>query len=364
MERYRSCHSIEGEIFFNHLNKIGYCCMLTPNGGQPVLYENYTGELIEWEEFFKRRDEHITLMKNNGSLQACSDCFWIRTDNWAERKKEFRYILLNIWVKCNLFCSYCTNHTDMNVLNNTKEYDIIPVLKDMTEKGILTKDTKIDIAGGESTLDKNFNNLLMLLINAGVKNININTNATIYSDSIKTGIESGCVSIITSVDCADARKFKQIKKKNFYKKVWKNLQKYSSVLCDKTKNNSVRTKYIILPGINDTKREIRRFILKSKKTKVSGVILNIDLHWLRKNSDDVKTMRHIIELTHYFTEISSILQIDWQVWAHIEDLIKRYNTLCPENPEDLSFIFEKREIKKNLLYELNYLLMSFEKFLL
>ena len=336
MSNYRSCHSIEGELFFNHLNKVGYCCMLTPSGGQPVLFENYQGELIDWDKFFKKRDEHICLMQNGSELEACKGCLWIKSSDWPERKNELRYILLNIWVKCNLFCSYCSNHKDENVLNNTKEYNIIPVLTDMINKGVITENTKFDIAGGESTLDSNFNNLLDLLINNGIKNININTNATVYSESIKKGIDKGVVSIITSVDCADAKKFELIKKKNLYKQVWKNLKKYSA----NSKHSSVRAKYIILPDVNDTKREIRNFILKAKLSGVSGIILNIDLHWLRNNSENSLKMLHVIELTRYFIKVSKFLRINYNVWAHIEDLIKRYNILNPNNQIDINFIFQ------------------------
>lgn len=313
--------------------------MLTPNGGQPVLYENYNGELIDWDKFFENRDKHIELMKNGDSISACKDCLWIKDEVWGERKKEFKYILINIWTKCNLFCVYCSNHTDFNVLNNTKEYNLIPVLKDMIEKGVLTANTKIDIAGGESTLDPYFNELLALLIDNGVNNININTNATIYSESIKKGIEKGVVTIITSIDAGTPKKFAFIKKKNLWKKVWSNLEKYSA-----SKNKHlVRAKYIILPGINDSKNEIEKFIIKAKNTGLDGVILNIDLHWLRKNSNDVKTMKHIISLTKHFIKISSYFNIEYQVWAHIEDLIKRYNILEPENKIDIDFIFEKNQ---------------------
>lgn len=344
MSTYRSCHSIEGEIFFNHLNKVGYCCMLTPNGGQPVLYQNYTGEPIDWEEFFKKRDEHIELMKEGKSLPACDGCLWIKNANWDERKKELRYVLLNIWVKCNLYCIYCSNHTDTDVINNTKEYNIIPVLKDMIEKRIITENTKIDIAGGESTLDSRFNELLTLLIDNGIKNININTNATIFSESIQKGINKGCVSIISSVDSGTGKKFKFIKKKNLWNKVWKNITSYSSVIRSEN-HNKVRTKYIILPKVNDGKSELLKFILKSKKAKVSGIILNIDLNWLRHNNDDSKTMLRIIELTRYFIKISNLSGMEWQVWAHIEDLIKRYNMLNKGSEIDIDFIF-KKDIEK------------------
>lgn len=359
MNKYRSCHSIEGELFFNHLNKIGYCCMLTPKGGQPVLYENYQGELIDWNEFFKNREEHIELMKSGGALKACEDCLWLREKEWDTRGNFFRYILLNIWTECNFKCIYCSNHTDTNVLNNTKKYNIIPVIKDMIEKKVITPDTKFDIAGGEAPLDKNFNGLIDVLIDAGIKNININTNASVFSKSLQNGIQKGVISIISSIDSGDKKKFEFIKKADVWDKVWHNLSQYAAALTGGS--NEIRTKYIIIPGVNDTEKEIKNFIKKSKQTGVSGVILNIDLHWLRKNFDDKKTMKHVIDLTEYFIAASNSMNTDWQVWAHIEDLIRRYNIISPDEPVDLSFIFDKTKKETKLQKILNALSSVFKK---
>lgn len=327
--------------------------MLTPQGGQPVLYENYTGELIDWEEFFRRRDKDIDLMKNGSAPESCRDCLWIRENDWDERKKEFKYILLNIWVKCNLKCIYCSNHKDTYVSENTKPYNIVPVLKDMIEKGYITQNTKIDIAGGESTLDCNFHELINLLIQNGIKNINLNTNATNYIEEVKNGIEKGFISIITSVDAGSSRYFKYIKKADLYSVVWKNLQKYAQA--KKIENsNSVKAKYIIIPDVNDNKAQIRKFILKAKKSGVQGVICSTDLHWILHNPDDKKTMLKTINLTKYFINICSLIGIDWQIWAHIEDLIKRYNLIENENKIDIDFIYKKQpnENKKNSLLKI------------
>lgn len=352
-EKYKSCHSIEGELFFNHLNKVGYCCMLTPNGGQPVLYNDYCGENIDWDLFFENREKHIQLMKNGDALPECKDCLWIKENNWDERKRNFKYILLNNWVKCNLYCIYCSNHEDKNVLENTKEYNLVPVLSDMIKKKLITPDTKIDIAGGEATLDKNFENLINLLVSSGVKNININTNATIFSNSILIGIEKGYISIITSIDAGNKKSFEYIKKKNLWEEVWNNISRYSAkISCNNS--NTVSTKFIILPNVNDSISEIRTFILKSKKMNVSKVILNIDLHWLRKNAEDAKTMKKIINLTRFFIYFSKKKKIEWQVWAHIEDLIKRYNVLCPAESLDISMIFDtnNKSIKRFELFKI------------
>ncbi|MBQ4122917.1 radical SAM protein [bacterium] len=345
MPKYKSCHSIEGELFFNHLNKIGYCSMLTPNGGQPTLYENYTGEIINWDEFFEKRDADIELIKNNSCPTACNGCLWIKEFDWEERKKEFRYILINIWVKCNLKCIYCSNHKDTYVIENTKPYNIVPVLKDMIEKGFITENTKIDIAGGESTLDPHFNELIELLIESKIKNININTNAVNYSDAITNGIKKGFVSIITSVDAGNAKSFEYIKKANQFKNVWQHLKLYAKAK-ENSNSNTVRAKYIVIPTINDTKREIKSFLLKAKKMGVQGVIYSTDLHWVLHNPNDKKTMIKTINLAKYFIKISTLLNLNWQIWAHVEDLIKRYNLIEEKNKIDIDFIFNK-ELYKN-----------------
>lgn len=341
MSKYRSCHSVEGELFFNHLNKVGYCCMITPSGGQPVLYKDYRGELIDWSEFFKNREKHIELMKNGSAIEACQNCFWIREKDWPERKNSFRYILLNVWTKCNLFCSYCDTHSNLNVINNTAEYDICAVIKDMIDKKVVTPDTKIDIAGGEATLDKNFNKFLSMLLAEGIKNININTNATIYTPSISAGIRKGVVSIITSVDSGSKKKFIQIKKKDLWNKTWDNLKRYSSDVDKKNNTNTVKSKFIILPDINDKKSEIRNFLLQSKKAGVTGVIINIDQNWVVNNSENADEVIKIFELVKYFIKISSFLGLNWHVWAHLEDLFLRHNRVHNNLAVNIDLIFNK-----------------------
>ncbi len=315
--------------------------MITPTGGQPVLYKDYTGELIDWDDFFKKREEHIELMKNGSSIKACEGCLWIREKDWPERKNEFKYILINIWTKCNLKCIYCDTHSNIDVINNTKEYDIIKVLEDMINKKVITPNTKIDIAGGEAALDKNFNGMIELLLNSGIKKINISTNATIYSDVVAKGINKGVISIITSVDSGSEKMFTYIKKVNLWKKTWQNLKKYTSALNPNGNENTVKTKFIIMPGVNDSKEEILNFILYSKKINASGVLLNIDQKWVCEHSDDCKTNLKIIELTKYFMTISTALNIDWTVWAHLEDFILRHNRNFADKAIDIDLIFNK-----------------------
>ncbi len=366
MSVYRSCHSVEGELFFNHLNKVGYCCMLFPSGGQPILYSNYRGELIDWNEFFKNREKHIELMKNGSAIEECKNCFWIRKKDWPERTNSFRYILINVWVNCNLYCTYCAIHSKVIDLSETIEYDIAAVIKDMIDKKVVTPDTKIDIAGGEATLDKNFNKFLSMLLAEGIKNININTNATIYTPSISAGIKKGVVSVITSVDSGSKEKFIEIKKADLWDRTWENIKKYSMQVDKEHNSNTVKSKFIIIPGVNDSKSQIRNFLILSKKSNVSGVIINIDFNWIRdnpENADNHEKVIQIFELIKYFIKISSLLNLDWSVWAHLEDLFLRHNRCHQDmlldidiiNNRDVNFKIKNEFFEKILLKILNFI---------
>ena len=338
MCKYRSCHSVEGELFFNHLNKISYCSMVTPDGGQPLLYKNYNGELIDWDDFFNKRDEHIQLMKQGGSLDACKNCTWIREDNWNNSKKRFNYILLNTWVKCNLQCIYCKNHNNNYILENTKEYDLLPVLKDMIDKKLIDSETKIDFAGGESTLDKHFDEILNLFIDAKVSNININSNCTIFSNSILNGLKNGYITLISSIDAGDRNIFKKIKQNDLWNQVWSNIKKYQSVL-NKENLSALKLKFIIVPSVNDSKSQILKFLLKSKQYKIKNTILNVDMHWICENENDKKTMLKVINLTRFYIFICKLIKLEFYVSAHIEDLIKRFNLKYKDSQIDIEFIY-------------------------
>ena len=88
-----------------------------------------------------------------------------------------------------------------------------------------------------------------------------------------------------------------------------------------------------------------KYVLMSKLHKVSGVILNIDMHWLSENENDEKKLLNIINLAKYFIEISKKIKINYKVWYHIEDLIKRYNNNFPDKKIDIDFIYKEPEIE-------------------
>ena len=75
-------------------------------------------------------------------------------------------------------------------------------------------------------------------------------------------------------------KVKQVKS---YDKVWKTLKEYAKVQPKGADN--VKAKYIIVPGVNDSKEEINLWLEKCCEINIKSVVLNLDFNWIMDNVD-------------------------------------------------------------------------------
>ncbi len=141
MEEFESCSYIEHGMAIDHLNRIRHCCNFNPRyGGRPVIYENYNGEKIDWKEFFQIKRELRNKFREgkNSCPESCIGCVGIAYKKWDE-DDYIDYLLLTPWVPCNSNCIYCHAPRDKFVLENTRIYKVLPLVKDMIKNNILKK---------------------------------------------------------------------------------------------------------------------------------------------------------------------------------------------------------------------------------
>ena len=236
------------------------------------------------------------MMKKGEIIPECKGCIYLREDYWDD-KDYISFINFNNWTICNEHCVYCwLNDENMTHL---EQYNVYPVIKDMAERGYLKEGGHITIAGGEPCVAPEFDELLKLFIDRKL-NVRVLTNATKYSDIVELGIKSGFVNIVVSVDSGTKDMFIKVKRYDFYDKVWENIRKYSSV---KIKSDAVKTKFILIPNVNDTKEEIDSWIEKSMSVGVSHLAFDIEMFWYNKNKDNLPDS--IFDITEYtFSKIN------------------------------------------------------------
>lgn len=300
-------------MVLDHCNVIRHCNNFNPRyGGRPVIYNNYNGEKINWQEFFQIKRELRKLFREKSCPQNCKDCVGIAYKQWDD-EDYIDYLLLTPWVPCNSNCIYCEAPRNRDVINNTKIYKVLPLIKDMIKNNVLKKDGTIDFAGGEPTIYPEFEALLHEFIKHNFKKIIIHTNAIKKSPSIIKGLKKGCARVLVSIDAGTKEVHKKIKQVNSYEAVWKNLKEYAK---SQPKNaDFVKAKYIIVPGLNDEENEIRIWLEKCKDINIKSVVLNLDFNWIMENVDN--DLMPIYNLMKYTQNKAKELNINCELYGQI-----------------------------------------------
>ena len=280
-KKYVSCDLIEhGLDFFT--DSINFCCRIPPtDNGYKKILDNYYGEKIDWKNFFKIKRSYRNQMKKGQIIPECKGCLYLQEKEW-DNEDYISFINFNNWTICNEHCVYCwLNDEDRP---HQKQYNVFPALKDMAEKGFLRKGGHITIAGGEPCVAPEFNDLIGLFLEYDLKPIRVLTNATVYSEVVKNAIQKGNLNIVVSVDSGTKETFIKVKRRDFYDKVWENIASYASV---QPQSDRVKTKFIVIPNLNDTKEEIDAWINKSIEAGVKHLTIDLEMMFYDKNKENI-----------------------------------------------------------------------------
>lgn len=310
---YSSCRLINGGLCFVG-DRVMFCCRgnTAQNKATHILVNNFQGGSVNWEEIFDEREKAISLLKQGLCPDYCKGCIDIKQDNWPERDHWFDYILFSTWEACNCACLYCNCNIKPGkyLIKDIKKYEkehqdhtfnILPTVYDLIAKGYIRKHTTIDFAGGEPTVYPYFDSLVEMLLEAGVKKMIIHTNAIKFSKIVQKAVKNGVMDIVVSTDSGTKECYEKIKRVAAYKQVWKNIEKYAKVkppYCA----NEISLKYVIMPGINDSKEEVIKWVEKGVKAGVEMFILNGDDNFFSKSERNPDVLRRIVEIADYFSE--------------------------------------------------------------
>ena len=283
-------------MVLDHCNVVRHCNNFNPrHGGRPIIYENYKGEKIDWKDFFEKKRKLRELFRKNSCPDTCKDCVGIAYKGW-DNDDYIDYLLLTPWVPCNSNCIYCEAPRNKDVIENTKVYKILPLIKDMIKNRILKRDATIDFAGGEPTIYPEFESLLREFIKHDYSKIIIHTNAIKRSPSVIKGLRKGYTRVLVSIDAGTKSVHKRVKQVDSYDIVWKNLKEYAKNQPKDT--DFVKSKYIIVPGINDSETEINTWLEKCKEIGLKSIVLNLDFNWLIKNvNNDLIPIYNLMKFT-------------------------------------------------------------------
>ncbi len=325
----------------NHLcfngNRILYCTTgnNTKSNSNLTIKENFDGSDFDINEYFDNTEKLRNDCKKGNIINNCEGCHYLLEKDWDENtfERKIKYILISNYRACNSKCIYCISRSDYNPKNIKNDtYNILPVIADMINKKAITKDTKIDFAGGECTLYPYFEELLQLLIQADVKDIIIHTNAIIYSKAIELGIKKGIVSICVSTDSGTRKIHEKVKGVKTYNTVWNNIKKYRKAE-GKTLDNKVCVKYILVENINDNEKEIEEWIKKAVRNNINILRFNADndifIKYQKNDNNNHPYLAKIIVLSEFFVKTAQKYNVKYILDYNIDAAYKMLNINMP-----------------------------------
>ena len=300
-KEYYSCNIIE-HGFDAQIDSINLCCRVSKDheSDKLVLLKNYSGEKVDWSKFFEVKNRLRECQKTGKTIIQCSGCIYLEKKNW-DNEDYISSININNWIKCNANCIYC----DRKHYKGKKEYNIYPMIKELIEMKKIRPPYDITIAGGEPTITRDFDKTLNILIRNKISPVRVLTNGIKYNKYIEKGLKEGLVNILVSTDSGTKNTYRRIKLVDKHIDVWKNIKKYASI---QKENSYVKTKYILIPGINTIQKELEEFIERNKEANVKYTYIDVEISWFCRNINNKEIIKPLIKIFDYTKEYGEKFQ--------------------------------------------------------
>ena len=320
--KYLSCRYIEHGMDFEH-TRLETCCFTCHSGGGRItLKKIYNGEPIDWDALFaykrKFREEH----KKGNLTPNCRGCVFLEEKEWDD-EDYINFLQFNYWVLCNSKCTYCYEVQNKKIFDKITPYDAVPVVKDMIERKILRPGGEVSFGGGEPTVAPEFEDLIRLLTANNFKNMRIHSSGIKFSPAIAEAISKGVLNVVISIDSGCDKTYQKIKRVNAYKKVLENMKKYAEACTDGY--GLMTSKYIIIPNVNDNRKEIDSWI--DSVVNVGGKWLALDIEdvWYKINRTTISD--YYLDLVNYVIDKAHSLNMKVELYDRARGLKEGKNQL-------------------------------------
>jgi len=297
--KYKFCEQLQKSVFLG-FDSLLHCCTCDLDRS-PTFFHYYKGEKIDWRNVI---DEKIRLQneakKGKIPFSACENCHFLKEKEW-EDGAYISEITISHWTKCNCNCFYCYTARDKKLSNSREHYALMPLLKDMKEArgGSVLDFSKGDgiirFLGGDVAMLDELEEFINFFLDLGAKNFYIPTSGIKYLPIVSKVLETGSGEVIISHDCGSPEMYKKIKRVDKFDEVMQTTKKYAA---SAKKGNAVfKSKYILLPFVNDTKEEIDKWLNNCVEAGVEYVADDCEENFISIYKNSIPP--HVPEMMEY-----------------------------------------------------------------
>ena len=334
---YYSCPWIEhGLVFFPY--KLTMCCNCGHEGGGHVMVsDNFSGKNFDINRIFKVKEIYRRFHKKGKINVNCMNCNYLKEEKW-NNENYLDHLYISHWTKCNSKCIYCYESNFPEDFKNKNLYEVLPILKNLYEQGLLKREANIAFGGGEPTLLGEFDDIIKFFMDNYFIRFRVHTSGIKYSETLAQAINALIAYVVVSIDAGTKETYEKIKQVPCYEKVRDNVRKYA-LNTTFLGRDLISTKFVIIPGINDTKEEIEKWLQGNREDGLYASVLDIEENWYLENR--YKIPNHIYKLIEYTEKRSKQLNTYFQTYERLQNL------LCDKQNKKSSF-FRKKGLNKCL----------------
>lgn len=321
-KEYTCCDWLINGIDFE-LDNVELCCFRCHKGGGNIEIAKVIDCKIDINALKENRNKLIQEAKEGIINPKCEGCFNLQKQIWDERVK-IKYIHFNHWTNCNSNCIYCYTKKDQKYADGIRHYNALPILKEILKHYEFSPDGEVTFAGGEPLLLDEFDDIIKYLVEIGAKKIIVHTSGVIYSEALANAIELGCAQIVISHDSGSEEIFKKIKKTDSYSNVWENTHNYA-----KNGQNNVYSKYVIIPNLNNDRKEMEQWLKNVSESGIKTIILDVEHNYYEKNKENISQSLKILSLCEYIKTRAEMYDLQVEFYNALRYLYEDYKGYLP-----------------------------------
>ena len=327
MQEYTSCNWLLHGLSFEN-DHIEMCCLCChKGGGRLYIKEQYNGKDLTWDDIFNLKQKFIDENKSGIIDPRCEGCFNLVHRGWDDEQKYINYIHFNHWTHCNSDCIYCYTSWDKMNYQKRPHYNVLPMVKELFKKKLFRPGGEITFAGGEPTILKEFDELVLFMIKNGADRITVHSSGIKFSKAIEKGIKEQKLHVCLSADAGTREMFKRVKRVDKFDKFWENAKKYAKA--QKGDNKTfVETKYILIPEVNTSKKEIDLWLNLNVDAGIKSIVIDIENDFCRDlRGKNLPQPQFLVDIAAYIIQRAKELNLTLIDYNNFRYLATEHNLM-------------------------------------